>query len=306
MASSNTRQRKLARAKIDRRLTRQADRTRRSRQLKAAVGGTLAIAVAALGATWLLGGFDKKPVTPVADTCAWNPQDSTANADLKEVGTPTANGMPTTGTSALTIALNGGNVVANLDRAAAPCAAASFAFLAGKGFFNGTNCHELSHAGGVFALTCGDPSGTGNGGAAYTWFPENLPDPTAAQPTASPAPSAAPSPAATTVRYPKGTIAMTPSLSGSRFTIFYQDSTLDTAKFDIVGQVKSGIEVIEKIAKGGTVKNAAGADTKPKQDVKISTLTVVDPAATPPATTTTPTAPASTKPTPTVSASAAS
>lgn len=317
MASSNARQRMLARAKVDRQLARRADRTRRSRQLKAAVGGLLAVAVVALGTTWLLGGFDKEPVTTVADSCVYNRQDTTANTNLKAVDPPAGNGMPQTGTAAMTIALDSGNVVASLDRTLAPCAAASLTHLAGKGFFNNTKCHELIHDDGLYALRCGDDSGTGQGGAAYTWFPENVPN-EALTPEATPSasassaakPSPSPSKAAAPVRYHRGDIAMTPGLNGSQFLIFYKDSTAETANFSIVGTVSSGIEVVEKIAKAGTVPNAAEQDTKPKTDVTIKTLTVVDATATNPSaagTTPKPSASAAgTTPKPSASAAAAS
>ncbi|HCT78910.1 MAG TPA: peptidylprolyl isomerase [Micromonosporaceae bacterium] len=198
----------------------------------------------------------------------------------------------------MTIALKSGDatgaVTAELDRSNAKCASAALAYLAGRNFYGETKCHELTHAEGSFALRCGDPSDTGNGGAAFTWFPENQPSeplvPTS-DPSASPA--ATPSPAAAKVLYPKGTIAMMPGVTGSQFLIFYKDSTISTVKYSIVGRVTSGLEFIDKIAEAGTVANSAGADTKPKNDVIIQTLTVVDNATTPttsPQATTSPTA----------------
>lgn len=326
MASSNTRQRKLARAKVDRQMARRADHERRSRQLKAVFGGLLAIALVGVLGAWTLGAFDAKPADTVAETCPWNPLDTAANTALKDVGKPEANGMPESGTSAMTIALGTGNVVASLDRTAAPCGAASLKYLADKGFYNDTKCHELTNSEGSYALACGDPSGTGTGGAAYSWWNENPPvegtelDPAAspsaaasAAPSGSAAPkasaSAAPSPSAAPAkpRYPAGTVAMLPSVNGSQFLIFYQDSSVET-NYSIVGKVTSGLDVVKKIAQAGTVANDAGVQTKPKQDVVIKTLTVVD-TTTAPASPSVPATPApsgsATAPKPSASASAA-
>ncbi|GAA1613872.1 peptidylprolyl isomerase [Catellatospora bangladeshensis] len=286
MASSNTRQRKLARAKVDRQLARRADQERRSRQLKAVFGGLLALALVGLVGAWTLGAFDEKPAETVAETCPWNPLDTSANANLKDVGKPAATGMPESGTSAMTVAFGTGNVVAELDRTNAPCGAASLKYLADSGFYNDTKCHELTHADGSFALACGDPSGTGTGGAAYSWWNENAPadapstEPSAAaSATAAASASAGATPAASAnpaaVRYPAGTVAMLPNISGSQFVIFYQDSTTAT-NYSIVGKVTSGLDVVKKIAAAGTTANEAGADVKPKQDVVVKTLTVVD------------------------------
>jgi peptidyl-prolyl cis-trans isomerase B (cyclophilin B) len=186
----------------------------------------------------------------------------------------------------MTVALNTGSVGITLDRANAKCAAESLAFLAGQGYYNNTKCHELTNGdNGQYALRCGDHSGTGNGGAAYTWVPENVPAkaPESASPEASAsaapsetaAPSASPS-VAPTVRYPKGTVAMQPGLTGSQFLIFFQDSPAPDGDYSIVGYVTSGWEAIDKIVAAGTVDNGTGAMTKPKDDVTIQTLTVVD------------------------------
>ena len=60
-----------------------------------------------------------------------------------------------------------------MDLSKTPCTAASLAYLASKGFYDNTACHRLVD--GIFALQCGDPSGTGSGGATYRFDDENLP-----------------------------------------------------------------------------------------------------------------------------------
>ena len=61
MASSRDRQRKLARAKLDRQMARRAAAARRRRQIRAGVGAALALVLIVLGAVWALGGFDSEP-----------------------------------------------------------------------------------------------------------------------------------------------------------------------------------------------------------------------------------------------------
>ncbi len=64
MASTKERQRKLARAKLDRQMARRAQRERRRRRILAGVGAGVALLVIVGGIAWLGGAFDtKKPAT---------------------------------------------------------------------------------------------------------------------------------------------------------------------------------------------------------------------------------------------------
>ncbi|MEO3928138.1 peptidylprolyl isomerase [Micromonosporaceae bacterium B7E4] len=308
MASSRDRQRKLARAKLDRQMARRAAAARRKRQIRAGIGSAVALLLIVLGSFWALGGFDRDPADDAAapETCAWTTQDAQANTNLKDVGTPPTRDLPTTGTRPMTITTNqGAPVTVELDLANAPCAAASFSHLAGKSFFDNTKCHELTSEG---ALRCGDPSGTGQGGPTYTFFSENTPDAPApspsADPSASASPSASPSPSPTATTpaaplYPVGTVAMIgnpPGANGSQFLIFFKDFSPAQPSYPIVGRVTGGLDVINKIGAMETVDNGSGVKIKPKTDVVIQSLTVgepasADPTAVPSAATPTPTAP---------------
>ncbi|HEX6684946.1 MAG TPA: peptidylprolyl isomerase [Candidatus Limnocylindrales bacterium] len=283
MATSSIRQRKLARAKLDRQLARRAERERRKRQIRAVAAGVTTLAVAVLAGMWIGGVFDKKPAPPVDATgCTWNTQNVSANTNLKDVGVPPTTGINASGTSVMTLQLNTGQVGVTLDRTTAKCGAESLRYLAMSGYFNNTKCHELTNnVNGQFALRCGDHSGTGEGGAAYTWVPENVPPRATASETpgasASPQANASPDAAATT-RYPKGTVAMQPGITGSQFLIFFQDSPAPEGDYSVVGYVTTGWEAIDKIVAAGTVDNGKGANTKPKDEVTITSLTVTDPA----------------------------
>ncbi|MFI6762178.1 peptidylprolyl isomerase [Micromonospora sp. NPDC050417] len=291
MASSRDRQRKLARAKLDRQMARRAASVRRRRQIQAGVGAALALALIVVGSVWALGGFDREPSPAAApEICAWTPQEASSNANLKDVGVPATTGLATAGTRPMTITTNQGNpVTVDLDLTNAPCAGASFAHLASRSFYDNTNCHEITAEG---ALRCGDPSGTGLGGPTYTFTSENVPTAPAPSPSASPSPSTSP-------LYPAGTVALigsAPGANGSQFLIFYKDFSPATPSYPIVGKVNSGLDVIQKIGTMERVDNGSGEQVKPKTDVVIQSLTVGEvspdappaapPAATPTATST--------------------
>ncbi|WP_433120074.1 peptidylprolyl isomerase [Micromonospora sp. CA-246542] len=271
MASSRDRQRKLARAKLDRQMARRAAATRRRRQIQAGVGAFLVLAVIVAGSAWALGAFDSDPKQNAAaeDTCLWTPQDATANTNLKDVGTPETKGLPTDGTRPMTVTTNqGAPITAELNLTSSPCAAASIAHLAGRSFYDNTKCHEITTDG---ALRCGDPSGTGLGGPTYSFYDEDVP--TAPSPSASPAPGQPPT-------YPKGTVAMIsnpPGTNGSQFLIFFKDFTTADPKYPVIGKVTGGLDVVEKIGAQPTVDNGTGAKVKPKTDVVIQSLTVGEP-----------------------------
>ncbi|MEH0931616.1 peptidylprolyl isomerase [Micromonospora sp. CPCC 205558] len=273
MASSRDRQRKLARAKLDRQLARRAAATRRRRQIQAGVGAALILVLVVAGSAWALGAFDSDPKqnTDAAETCLWTPQDATANTNLKDVGTPATKDLPTDGTRAMTVTTNqGAPITAELNLTNSPCAAASIAHLASRSFYDNTKCHEITAEG---ALRCGDPSGTGLGGPTYSFYDEELPTVPSASPSATPAPTEPPT-------YPKGTVAMVsspPGSNGSQFLIFYKDFTTADPKYPVIGRVTGGLDVVEKIGALPTVDNGTGAKVKPSTDVTIQSLTVGEP-----------------------------
>jgi peptidyl-prolyl cis-trans isomerase B (cyclophilin B) len=177
VASSRDRQRKLARAKLDRQMARRAAAARRKRRIQASFGVGVAAAVVVVTSVWAAGGFDRDPDEIVAepDVCLWTPLETEGNPDLRDVGTPATTGLPTSGTRTMTIATDQGDpITVSLDLASAPCAGASFAHLAEKKFFDNTKCHEITEEG---ALRCGDPTGTGRGGPTYSFLNENIPSP---------------------------------------------------------------------------------------------------------------------------------
>ena len=277
VVSSKDRQRKLAREKLDRQLARRAAQERRRRRILAGVGAGVAVVLIAAGIAWIGGAFDKEPsATEAADICAWTPQSTTSNTNLKDVGTPPTKDIPTSGAETMTVTTNqGAPIQVALDLTTSPCGAASLSYLAAKKFFDNTPCYEVTVDG---ALHCGDPSGTGLGGPAYSVYDENVPT--------APTPSASAAPSTKTPLYPKGTVAFIgnpPGTNGSQFLIFLKDFSPATAQYSILGKVTGGLGTLADIAKIPLVANSSGDKVTPKQKIVVSSLTVGAAAAAAPA-----------------------
>lgn len=279
MASTKDRQRRLARLKHERQMARRAAATRRRRQIQAGMVAGVVVAALVLGGLWVFGVFDSEPSTTASPQCQWSRQDAAANSNLKDVGLPPESGNLSSGHRTLTVRLNGKTVTADLDVSASPCGAASLGFLAGKGFYTGTTCHELTDGS---ALRCGDPSGSGTGGPTYSFFGENVPPAPTADPAATPTatPGASPSPGTAPV-YRRGTVALIgnpPGSFGSQLLLFYKDFTpVDQPAYSVIGDITAGQDVLDAIGVAGAVDNGSGAKTKPKNTVTIDSLTVTDP-----------------------------
>jgi peptidyl-prolyl cis-trans isomerase B (cyclophilin B) len=306
VASSKSRQRKIARAKVERQLVRRAHKARRRRQTQAGVAIGVVVLVLLFGALYLGGVFssDKKKTT--AADCLWT---STGTSSVQGIAQPPTTGIVKSGTDTLTIDTNLGRISATIDRAKTPCTAASLSYLAGKGFYNNTKCSRLTTAD-MYLLYCGDPVGDGSGTPGYTSVDENVPAADPVDPSASAAPSASasasPDPEATgKYTYPRGTVVMAqtggPNTNGSQFFIVYKDTKLP-ATYTVLGTVTAGMDLVEKVAAGGVAAGGKSAtDGPPNTAVTITALTV----GTPPDPSAAPSAAPSTSPTASSSAAPA-
>jgi peptidyl-prolyl cis-trans isomerase B (cyclophilin B) len=272
VASSKDRQRKLARAKLDRQMARRATKERRRRRLLAGAGSGVAVLLIVAGVAWIGGAFDGSGESTDAadqDVCAWTPQSATTNTNLKDVGTPPTKDIPTSGTDLMTITTDQGDPIeVTLDLTSAPCGSEDLRYLAGKKFYDSTTCHEITSYG---AIRCGDPSGTGLGGPTYSVYNENTPT------APDPSPSGGTSPASVAPLYPKGTVALIgnpPGTNGSQFLIFFKDYSPATPEYSIVGHVTGGSGTVTKISKIPTVADSAGDKVTPKTKITITSLTV--------------------------------
>ena len=173
----------------------------------------------------------------------------------KDVGVPPNGKVPTTGTTTVNVTTNQGPLTFTLDRAKAPCAANSFAFLASKKYYDDTPCHRVTTGEQFGVLQCGDPGGSGSGGPGYAFADEVSPD----------------------LKYTKGVLAMAnsgPNTNGSQFFIVYRDTQLQP-NYTVFGTVTKGLPVVEKIAKGGSDNSNGEGDGKPKTATTITKMQVV-------------------------------
>jgi peptidyl-prolyl cis-trans isomerase B (cyclophilin B) len=282
---TNKQRRVAAQRRLQRQLERRAELSRRRRRNVLVVVTVIAVLVVAGAVTLFagIGGDDdpgdtaaagstsaapSEPSDPQATaapavtnadgtvTCTYAP-DASGNPNLTDVGTPPdPAATPASGTVSLLMSTDQGDIPLTLDRAKAPCAAASFTYLASQQFFDGSPCHRLVNQPGFGVLQCGDPTGTGSGGPSYKYAEEVTPETT----------------------YPRGTIAMAktaqPGTTGSQFFLCFVDTTLPP-EYSVVGTVdEAGLAVLETVAAGGIQGVGPEGDGAPAIPVTIQTMTV--------------------------------
>jgi cyclophilin family peptidyl-prolyl cis-trans isomerase len=143
-----------------------------------------------------------------------------------------------------TVVTDVGTFVIRLTTATSPVAVNSFVFLARYHFYNGIIFHRVIPG---FMIQGGDPTGTGSGGAGYS-FTGNTP------PTSCVAKSDC---------YPVGSVALAnngePTSDGSQFFIVVPGGGAAGLSnlYTVIGTVTSGMNVVEKIAADG---NSVAAD----------------------------------------------
>jgi peptidyl-prolyl cis-trans isomerase B (cyclophilin B) len=266
--------RQAAQRHLQRQLERRAEQTRRRRR-NLLIGVTTIVVLAVAGAVVLIAGVGTSKPTPSAAasssptaaaaattgadglvSCNWTTS-ATGRANLKDVGTPPTP-VPTQGTDVLKMATNQGDLTLTLDRKGAPCAAASFTYLAQKNFFANSPCHREVNQPTFGVLQCGDPSGTGSGGPTYS-FRQEVTDKTT---------------------YPRGTIAMansgSPNTTSSQFFLCFADTQL-SPDYTAVGTVDAaGLAVLDKVAAAGNDGSfdPSPGGGKPKLPVTITSVSV--------------------------------
>ena len=172
----------------------------------------------------------------------------------REVEAPKAEAQAE-GTIAATMTTNFGDIGLTLDAAAAPCAVNSFVSLAEQGFYDDTPCPRIGDQDGFGILQCGDPTGTGSGGAGYSFPDELTGDET----------------------YPAGTLAMAnagPDTNGSQFFLVFRDSQFPPS-YTVFGTIdEAGLATIDAIAaEGNDGANPAGGGA-PNKAVTIEKVTI--------------------------------
>jgi len=153
-----------------------------------------------------------------------------------------------------TLKTNCGDIQIEADGISAPLTVVSMNYLANKGFFDNSPCHRITTQG-IFVLQCGDPSGTGSGGPAWTAPDENLPK-------------------GSGNIYPAGSVAMAnsgPNTNGSQFFLVYQDTQFDP-NYTIWGKITAGLNIVKAIGAAG-VKGGGSVGT-PGTKIAIESVIV--------------------------------
>jgi peptidyl-prolyl cis-trans isomerase B (cyclophilin B) len=271
---TNKQRREAAQRHLQRQLERRAELARKRRRNLGIIATAVAIVVVVGAALLITGVFqgddDEASADPTASApsaaattnadgtvaCTYTPDES-GNPSLQDVGTPPKpEATPTQGTSSLLMSTDQGNLTLTLDRAKAPCAAASFTYLASQKFYDGSPCHRLVNQESFGVLQCGDPTGSGSGGPSYKYAEEVTAETT----------------------YPRGTIAMAktsePGTTGSQFFLCFVDTQLPP-EYTVVGTVdEAGLAVLDTVAAGGIKDTGPTGDGAPAIPVTINTMTV--------------------------------
>nr|WP_042197840.1 peptidylprolyl isomerase [Kibdelosporangium sp. MJ126-NF4]CEL22780.1 Probable peptidyl-prolyl cis-trans isomerase B (PPIase B) (Rotamase B) [Kibdelosporangium sp. MJ126-NF4]CTQ89921.1 Probable peptidyl-prolyl cis-trans isomerase B (EC 5.2.1.8) (PPIase B) (Rotamase B) [Kibdelosporangium sp. MJ126-NF4] len=274
---TNQQRREAAKRKLERQITRRAERAKKRRIIATAltVGGVVVV-VGLIYLLVVLNSGDTNTANPPTDTpqepkttsgpCKFS--SNPAKPASKPVDAPPdVDPTPNAGTAKVNLKTNQGDIALSIDRAKAPCTAESMEHLVKAKFLDGTSCHRMVNSATLKVLQCGDPTAQGSGGPGYEFKDEleSLPKPAAGQET---------------VPYPKGTLAMAnsgPNTNGSQFFMVFGDSQLPP-NYTVFGTIEaSGLTTLDKIATGGIAPGQDGApaqDGAPKNAVTIETATV--------------------------------
>jgi peptidyl-prolyl cis-trans isomerase B (cyclophilin B) len=130
-----------------------------------------------------------------------------------------------------TIETEKGNLVLELFASDVPVTVNNFVFLAREGFYDGTTFHRVIPG---FVAQGGDPTGTGTGGPGYSFEDEF-----------------------TEHTHVAGALSMAnsgPNTNGSQFFITYSPQPHLDGHHSVFGQLIEGMDVLEKIEQGDTIK----------------------------------------------------
>jgi len=263
--TSTKRQREIARRRAERQTARRVERAAKRRRRNLVTVGVFGLVLLLIVGIW--GGQklfdDGDQIDPLAQPSASASTDPSASAKPGECAyTPgeapkNAPGLPPakpdlTDAEKASVTFDSGKVELDLLPAKAPCTVNSFAYLAAKNFFDGTECHRITTSPTLTVVQCGDPTATGTGGPGYSFVDENLEGAT----------------------YKRGTLAMAnsgPNTNGSQFFLVVKDSQLPPS-YTPWGTITGGLDVLDKIIAAGAAGGAQ--DGKPAKKVTIKDFTV--------------------------------
>ncbi|RFB81512.1 peptidylprolyl isomerase [Methylovirgula sp. 4M-Z18] len=139
-----------------------------------------------------------------------------------------------------------GRVIIRLRPDLAPKHVAQIKTLTSRGFYNGLKFHRVIPG---FMAQTGDPKGDGTGGSDLPDIPAEF----------------------SSTPFKRGTVGMaraeSPDSANSQFFICFAEAPFLNGKYTVVGEVTSGMDVVDKIKKGSEDDN--GAVTNPDKIVKM-------------------------------------
>jgi peptidylprolyl isomerase len=139
-----------------------------------------------------------------------------------------------------------GRIIIDLRADLAPKHAAQIKALTSKGFYNGVVFHRVIDG---FMAQTGDPTGTGRGGSDLPNIPAEF----------------------SQVPFKRGIVGMArsgePNSANSQFFIMFGESPSLNGQYTVVGEVISGMDVVDKIKKGDSLNN--GAVRSPDKIIKM-------------------------------------
>lgn len=271
MASSNKRERELARAKFERqqrnRVEREAARRKRARTT-GVIAGLVVVGLIVGGFIFATRSSSDSSASPTTSpsasaSTAWNgaatvkgcttaPKPTTKTTTWKA---PSGT-LPAGKTYELTLDTNCGKVVILMDAKAAPKTTQAISFLAGQGYYTDSQCFRLTTSG-IFVFQCGSSDNTAAGtGPGFTVKDENLPTSKGNN------------------GYPAGTVAMANSganTNSSQFFVVYKDGSNLAPSYTIWGKVVSGLDMLQRVAAAGV--QGGGTDGAPVQPLVITKAT---------------------------------
>jgi cyclophilin family peptidyl-prolyl cis-trans isomerase len=251
-----TEKRARQRALRDQKLAIQERHDRRSRRTRRSITLVIVVGVIIALVALLSGGGTKKPTasksttTTSVSTTTTEPVAKTAIAPVCPPATAAGAAkrvisftkvppmcIATNSVFDATVITDVGTFVIKLTTATSPVAVNNFVFLARYHFYNGITFHRAMPN---FMIQGGDPTGTGQGGAGYH-FTGNTP------------PSSC---VAKSDCYATGDVALAnsgaPSSDGSQFFVIVPGGASQLSDlYTVIGQVTSGMSVVEKIAADG-------------------------------------------------------
>jgi peptidyl-prolyl cis-trans isomerase B (cyclophilin B) len=202
-----------------------------------------------------------KAAPNLGDTCQYPASPDPAS---KSVTPPRSGQVPTEPAQvSASMVTNQGNIGLLLANNESPCTVNSFASLAQKKFFDGTQCHRLTASPTSSVLQCGDPTSDGTGEPGYQFANEYPTDQYSADDQELHEP----------VIYPRGTLAMAnagPNTNGSQFFMVYKN-TQRPPEYTVFGTIdQAGLATLDKVAAAGVA--GGGQDGKPAMNVTISSV----------------------------------